>query len=110
MYIRCVGRQSKLEIRETLIELKKALSKQKVLKLERRVKCLIYIKTNKFDNRQDLADYLGVNKRTMERWLRNYSSGGISAMLAIQPKNKGSKIITQEIHKGLAQLANSDGL
>lgn len=96
-----MGRQSKLEIRESLIELKKALSKQKVLKLERRVKCLICIRTNKFDNRQDLADYLGVDKRTMERWLKNYSSGGISAMLAIEPKNKGSKIITQEIHKGL---------
>ena len=101
-----MGKQSKLKIKESLEELQKSLSKQKILKLERRVKCLICIKTKKFDNRKDIADYLGVHKRTMERWLNDYSTTGLSAMLSIQPKNKGSKIISQEIHKGLEQRVN----
>jgi len=98
-----MGKQSKLEVKESLTELQKLLSKQKILKLERRISCLIFIKSKKFDSRQELADYLGVHKRTMERWLKDYSTSGISAMLTIEPKNKGSKIISQEIHNGLKQ-------
>ena len=98
-----MGKRSKLEIEESLGELKKVLAKQKTLKLERRVRSLILIKSKKFDTRQEVADYLGVHKRTMERWLQDYSKKGISGMLTIEPKNKGSKIISQEIHNGLKQ-------
>jgi transposase len=95
-----------LEITESLSELKQLLSKQKNLRSEKRIKCLIDIKTEKFDTRQELADYLSVHIRTLERWLVNYKSGGVTSMLTDKPMNKGSKIISSEIHKGLEQRVN----
>ena len=98
-----MGKRSELSINESLAELQKLLSKQKSMSLEKRVKCLIYIKTKKCTTRQNLANYLGVHIRTMERWLVNYKAAGLERMLTIKPKNKGSKIISDEIHKGLEQ-------
>src|SRR5690606_10010464 len=91
---------------ESLLELKILASKQKSLKAEKRVKSLIYIKENKFKTRQEVSDFLGIHIRTLERWVSNYKSGGINEMLNDQPKNKQSKIITPEIHKGLEQRVN----
>ena len=96
-----MGKQSNLEITESLPELEKLFVKQKSLKHSLRVKCLIYIKTGKFKTRQELAYYLSVHIRTMERWLVNYKAGGIVNMLTGLPRNKGSKIIDSKIHKGL---------
>jgi hypothetical protein len=59
------------------------------------------IKSAKFETRQEFAGNLGIHIRTHERWLNSYKSGGISEMLTDKPKNKQSKIITQEIHLGL---------
>lgn len=101
-----MGKRAYLEIIESLSELKSLQSKQKTLRLEKRVKCLIEIKSEKFKTRQELADYLSVHIRTMERWLVNYNLGGIGLMLTDKPKNKGSKIISSEIHKGLEQRVN----
>ena len=101
-----MGKKAYLEITESLSELKQLLSKQKSLRSEKRIKCLIHIKTQKFDTRQELADYLSVHIRTMERWLVNYKSGGVTSMLTDKPKNKGSKIISIEIHQGLEKRVN----
>lgn len=101
-----MGKRAYLEISETLSELKKLALKQKNLKSEKRIKCLIDIKTDKFNTRQELADYLSIHIRTLERWLLAYKLGGVVLMLTDKPKNKGSKIITNEIHKGLQQRVN----
>lgn len=98
-----MGKRAYLEITESLPELYKLLAKQKNLRSQQRVKCLIDIKTGRFDTRQELADYLSVHIRTMERWLVKYRTGGFVLMLSDKPKNKGSKIISNEIHKGLEQ-------
>ena len=95
-----------LEITESELELKKLLSKQKDLRSEKRIKCLMDIKTNKFNTRQELADYLSIHIRTMERWLVNYKLGGVVLMLTDQPRKKGSKIISNEMHKGLEDKVN----
>jgi transposase len=84
-----------------LAELQKMLSKCKSLKEEKRIKCLIAIKSAKFETRKELADNFGIHIRTLERWFNSYKWGGISEMLTDKPKNKQSKIITQEIHLGL---------
>jgi transposase len=62
---------------------------------------LIYIKSNKFGTPQELSNYLGVHIRTTERWLADYKEAGIVSILTDKPKNKSSKIINKEIHKGL---------
>lgn len=101
-----MGKKAHLEITESGEALKKLLAKQKTLKGEKRIRCLTGIKSGNFGTRQDLADYLGVHIRTMERWLNNYKSGGVAGMLLDKPKNKQSKIVTPAMHKGLEQKVN----
>jgi len=106
LYFYSMGKKATINISESVLELKKLLLKQKTLKTEKRVKSLIAIKSEQFETRQAISDYLGVHIRTLERWLNNYKSGGIINMLSDKPKNKASKIITSEIHQGLSQRVN----
>ena len=101
-----MGKKAELEIRESSSELKKLLLKQKTIKGEKRIKCLLDIKSSKFDTRQDLADSLHLHIRTLERWVSDYKNGGIELLLIDKPKNKQSKIITPAIHKGLEKRVN----
>ena len=101
-----MGKKAQLDIKESISELKKLLIKQKTIKGEKRLKCLIEIKSNRFETRQNLADYLLVHIRTLERWVNDYRHGGATEMLSDKPKNKQSKIISPEIHKGLEQRVN----
>jgi len=54
-----------------------------------------------------LSTYLGVGIRTQKRWLSKYRAGGVNSMLTDEPQNKGSKIITEEIHQGLEAKVNN---
>lgn len=101
-----MGKKAYLEIKESVPELQKMLVKQKSFKGEKRIRSLIEIKSARFSTRQELADYLCVHKRTLERWINNYKSGGIPEMLSDKPKIKQSKIITPAIHQGLEQKVN----
>jgi len=94
-------------IKESISELKSLRLKQPSLTKQKRVDCLLYLKMAKFNTRQDLADYLGVHIRTQERWLVIYQEEGIDSMLTNKPKNKASKIITQQVHDGLKARVNS---
>jgi transposase len=101
-----MGKKAILDITESSLELKKLLLKQKSIKGEKRMKCLLDIKSGRFDTRQDLANHLLVHIRTLERWVNDYKDGGAVLMLNDKPKNKQSKIITPAIHKGLEQRVN----
>ncbi len=89
------------------MELRKLRIKQKSLSKQKRVDCLLCIKTSKFKTRQELANYLSVHIRTQERWLVKYRLHGLDYLLADSSKVRKSKIITQEIHEGLAIKVNS---
>lgn len=101
-----MGKKAQLNIKESMSELQKMLGKQRTFNGQKRVRCLIEIQSASFSTRQKLADYLCVHKRTLERWVNNYKSGGIIEMLSDKPKTKQSKIITPVIHKGLEQKVN----
>ena len=94
-------------IKESLTELKKLRSKQPTLLTQKRIDCLMHLKTSKFRTRQELANYLGVHIRTQERWLTKYRKQGLALYLTDIPKIKTSKIITLEIHNALAAKVNS---
>jgi hypothetical protein len=79
-----MGKKAELEIRESSLELKKLLLKQKTIKGEKRIKCLLEIKSRSFDTRQDLADNLRVHIRTLERWVSDYKIGGIEQLLVFK--------------------------
>ncbi len=95
------------DIKESLSELKKLRSKQPALSKQKRVDCLIHIKTSKFKTRQELANHLGIHIRTQERWLVKYRAEGITALISNEPQARPSKIITPEIHDALAAKVNN---
>jgi len=103
-----MGRQSKFNIKEDLKELESLLKKQTSLSGEKRVKCLIFTKENRFSTRSQLAQYLGVHKRTIERWLNKYDANGVDFMVQNQSKPKESQYITDEIHNGLASRVTNN--
>ena len=104
-----MSKPKELNIKESILELKKIKTKQGTLSKQKRVLCLLYIKECKFKTRAQLATSLGVNKRTQERWLVKYREGGIELMLTDLPQNKTSKYITKEIHSGLeAKVTSSE--
>lgn len=104
-----MGKSKELNIKESVLDLKKIKSKQGTLSKQKRVLCLIHILECKFKTKKELSDYLGIGIRTQERWLSKYRAEGIESMLTDKPQNKGSKLITQEIHQGLeAKVNNSE--
>lgn len=101
-----MGKTAYIDIKESISELKTLLGHKTSLKKEKRLKSLLLIKSGKFKTRQQVADCLFVHIRTLERWLNNYKEGGIEQMIADKPKNKGSKIITSEMHNALSNRVN----
>ena len=95
-----MGIKSGIVVSESISELKKIQSKQLSLKAEKRIKCLILLKLEKFKSQQEIADYLEVDRRTIVSCISYYKSGG----LLKTTRDKPSKLITSEIHEeGLAK-------
>jgi len=97
-----MGRQAELLITESLKELKNLKVRQKTLTNQKRLLALIRIHTGQDETRQELANHLAVHIRTLERWVCKYKEGGMGKLLEPAVRRKGSKIITSEIHEGLA--------
>lgn len=51
-----LGKKAILDIKESVLELKNLIGKQKTLKVEKRLRSLIVIKLGKFGTRQEVAD------------------------------------------------------
>ena len=98
-----MGKRATIIIKESLEELKSLKRKQTSIRKEKRVYALICLKEAKFGTRQQLANHLGVHVRSLEKWVDQYHKQGISDLLEIKPRRKGSKIITSQIHQGLEQ-------
>ena len=101
-----MGKRAKTTIKEGLSDLQKLKRKQPSIGKQKRVQALICLKEGKFSTRKQLAHYLGIHVRSLERWLVQYSVDGIEGLLSSKPKRKGSKIITPDIHDGLEKRVN----
>ena len=98
-----MGMKSTIKVSESLETLKKLQAKQRNIKSEKRILCLILLKTNKFKTQQLLADYLGICRQTLVLWIARYRKLGIEGILLSATRAKKSKIITPEIHQGLSE-------
>jgi len=100
-------KQSTLIVEETISELSSLLRKQSNAKNVIRIQSLIYIKTQHFTTRSELASSLGYSVRSMEIWLKAYKSKGITAMLIpIKKKQQRTRKVGKQIHKGLEERLN----
>jgi len=102
-----MGKSSKLIVLESDQELVKLKRLQTDLKSEKRIECLRLLKSKRFPTQEETAHYLGISRQTIVRWITAYNQGGIQGLLPQKTRDKKSKIITSEIHQGLANRVNS---
>lgn len=103
-----MGKVAKVVVKEGLKDLKKLRSKVKTAKIQKRVECLIIFKSHPLKTKQAVADHLLVKRKTIHSWLALYKDGGIQGLLDTGSRNKKSKTISAEIHKGLEAKLQDD--
>ena len=96
-----MGKKAELIIKETLSELKRCLSQEKNMTAKGRIQSLIFIKKEKFQTRQHLADYLCIHIRTLEKWIVLYRLAGINRLTSLERKSNLSKKMTDSMHQEL---------
>jgi len=94
-------------IKEDVLTLKSLRKQQPIFRFEKRIIWLIELQKNRFKTRVELAKYLDISTRTQERWCVKYQRGGIKELLSDAPKKLKSRIITDQVHKGLSKRVNS---
>ena len=102
-----MAKPQEFAIKESVAELVSLRKKQPNFRFEKRIIWLIELQGKKFKTRKKLCEYLSISTRTQERWTKEYITNGIQGLLSDQPKNKKSKIITEQIHNGLSARVNS---
>ena len=68
-------------ISETAEELKKRLQREHDGRKKPRVQMLYLLASGQADERQKVAQLVGVHRNTIGRWLTSYETGGLSALL-----------------------------
>src|SRR5512144_1463008 len=77
-----MSRPLTLFIRETADELKQLLKAQQKAKLKERIQALYLLKNERAKTLQDLAEFLGRSRSTIESWLALYRKKGLLGLLA----------------------------
>ena len=98
-----MGMISTIEVSKRLETLEELQAEQRNIKSEKRILCLILLKTNKFKTQQLIADHLGICRQTLALWMARYRKLGIEGILLSATRAKKSKLITPEIHEGLSE-------
>jgi len=98
-----MGKYANTQVFESEKELKRLLSKYKEERPRKRIRMLINLKSKTYKTRKELADGIGVGKRTLERWIHIYKNQGIVVLLAPIKRDKSSSFITHEIHEALLE-------
>ena len=103
-----MGKIAKVEVKESLKDLKKLKSKVKTAKIQKRIESLMIFKSYPFKTKQAVADHLLVERKTIHSWLALYKAGGTDRLLDTGTRDKKSKIISTEIHQGLEEKLHED--
>lgn len=102
-----MGKRVTIDIKETSEELDLLYRNSRSFKIKRRIKSLILTKINKFDNREELAQYLGINVKTLYVWTKTYQEEGLDAMLTMSGGGKRRDKIPDSIKKELEKKLNN---
>ena len=77
-----MAKQIDIQVKESEIELKKLISKQKTLTNKGRVRMLLLVKQEKVTYTKDLVSRLKVSRRTIYNWMSLYAQYGLKELLA----------------------------
>ena len=96
----------KLEIRETVPQLKALLNDQKTASGFQKIQALYLFKIGQVTTVKELAITLGVNRITVQRWLRQYRSQGMAGLLEVKQSGGRKPAIPADARAGLQQRLN----
>jgi len=103
-----MGKRVVIHIKEDSEKLDLLYKKSKGFKKKRRIKSLILTKLNKFETREKLAKYLGVDLKILYTWTKTYQEDGLDAMLTMSSGGQRRQKVTKNIKEKLEEkLHNS---
>lgn len=98
-----MSRVLKIEILETVDELRKLLNSTENHKIKERIQTLYWLKSEQVKSENAIANLTGRHRTTISRWLRNYRIGGINALLTKGKSTGRSKKLNPEMEESLKQ-------
>jgi transposase len=100
----------KIIVKETLSELRKMLKSSSAHQTPK-LKMLIVIKQSEVDlNKNELADQIGVNHNSIQKWRKKYQAGGIKSLLSDGRIGFKPSVISKEAHEQIRiKLNNPEG-
>ncbi|HLO52110.1 MAG TPA: helix-turn-helix domain-containing protein [Kamptonema sp.] len=96
----------KLDITETAEELKSLLTEQKTVSGFQKIQALYLFKIGQVKRVKDLAVTIGVNRITLQRWLKKYRTHGLSGLLEAKHSGGRKPAISAEARAGLELRLN----
>ena len=105
-----MSRVVKIEITEEAETLKNLLIQQKDKRGFERVQVLYLLKIKQVETVGHLAVIIGRGRRTIQRWLSQYRSGGLSKMLEVNKSSGKEPLIPQwAVERLKAELSDPEG-
>lgn len=93
-------------VTQSIEELRMELRSNRDFQVQKRIKCLILLKENRFKRRIHLADHLCIGYSTLKRWLHDYREKGLSGYLDLGKANGRPTVIPEQTHKALEEKVN----
>lgn len=94
-----MGKVFEISIKENLNELKTLHRKEKNSKKRLRIMSLILTLEGKFERREELAIFIGINSKTLYKWTTKYKAGGLAELLKMSSGGKRRETVPVSIHK-----------
>ncbi|MGF1490681.1 MAG: IS630 family transposase [Prochloraceae cyanobacterium] len=101
---------TKIEIAESVEELKLLMKQQKTALGFAKVQTLYLLKINALENINHLAIIIGRGESTIHRWLQLYRQGGLELLLEVPPKTgRPKKLDVETVAKIQRELSDPEG-
>jgi transposase len=88
--------------------LKIILSEQRTIVNRQKIQALYWLKAGYSPSLTDVAERLGVYRITVNRWLKQYSVGGLPALLKTGKSTGRPRVIPQAVIAGLSEKLSEE--
>jgi transposase len=101
-----MGMTSKVDIKESISTLEKALKASTNFKVRQRIQTLIFLKRDRFKRQVELAEYIGVGHSTLKSWIKQYKEFGFDSLITLKSGGNYKGVINESLHKALEAKAH----
>jgi putative transposase len=89
-------------IEATVSELKIIMQRQRTITNRQKVQALYLLKSGSSQSITEVAELWRVHRITVQRWLKQYSNGGLSELLKLRRATGRPRVIPQEVISGIS--------